>query len=73
MTKLSESRAEMNSKADIFQEVTKDVALYKYERDNIDLKLKDIKQELDIKVAKNDFYEMRLLFDSQFTTERVKN
>ena len=47
--------------------------LYKYEREMIDRRLKDILKEIEMKSNKADVNEMRLYFDSQLTTEREQN
>lgn len=70
---MTASKAEMSNSSSTFQELSRDMSLYKFQRQNIENQLSDIKKELEFKLPKNDFFEMRLLFDSQIATLRDKN
>ncbi len=68
-TTLIESKAQFLAKGTGFEEISKDMELYKHERMILDRRLKDVLNELDTKANKADLSQMRLMFDSQMSTE----
>ena len=69
-TAITEAKAELSAKGKNFEEVSKDVELYKHERLAVDRRIRDAVSEILTKSNKNDLYEARLYFDSEITTEK---
>lgn len=49
------------------------MSLYKHEKESIQNQLSDLVKEVETKLPRADFAEMRLLFDSQMVTDRENN
>lgn len=67
-TSLTEARTHFLSKSGNFEEISKDMALYKHEKDTINRRIIDIMNEVELKMNKSDFNEFRLLLDSRMVT-----